>query len=205
MPHTVSILLFDAVELLDFAGPFEVFSVAGREGAFAVQAVAETTAPLRTRGGLTVTPDATLEDAPSADVLVVPGGQGARTAMHREHVLDWVRTGMETATVVLSVCTGAFILARAGLLDGCTVTTHHDGLDRLETLAPDAEVVHDRRFIDNGTIVTAAGISAGIDAALYVVARLCGTDHATATARHMEYEPTWNTTRASAASSPESP
>jgi len=187
MPRTVSILLFDEVELLDFAGPFEVFSVAGRDGAFDVQTVAETTTPIRTRGGLTVTPHGVLDEMPAADVLVIPGGQGARTAMRREAVLDWVRTGAETAEIVLSVCTGAFILARVGLLGGCTVTTHHSVLDRLAELAPDAAVVDDQRFVDNGAIVTAAGISAGIDAALHVVERLCGSAHAAATARHMEY------------------
>jgi transcriptional regulator GlxA family with amidase domain len=189
VPHTVTILIFDDVELLDVAGPFEVFSVAGREGAFDVQTVAETTNPIRTRGGLTVTPDMPLQDASAADVLVVPGGQGARTAMHRDAVLDWVRTGAETAEIVLSVCTGAFILAQAGLLSGCTVTTHHSVLDRLAELAPDAAVVDDQRFVDNDAIVTAAGISAGIDAALHVVGRLCGSAHAAATARHMEYTP----------------
>jgi transcriptional regulator GlxA family with amidase domain len=187
VPQTVAILLFNNVELLDFAGPFEVFSVAGRKGAFDVQTVAETMVPIRTRGGLTVTPDASLDATPKADVLVIPGGQGARMAMQREAVLNWVRTGATTAEVVLSVCTGAFILARAGLLSGCTVTTHHSVLDRLTELAPEATVVDDQRFIDNGTIVTAAGISAGIDAALHVVGRLCGSAHAAATARHMEY------------------
>jgi transcriptional regulator GlxA family with amidase domain len=187
MPHTVAILLFDDVELLDFAGPFEVFSVAGREGAFDVQTVAETTDPILTRGGLTVTPDASLDATPKADVLVLPGGQGARTAMQREAVLNWVRAGAETAEIVLSVCTGAFILARAGLLGGCAATTHHSVLDRLAELAPDATVVDDQRFVDNGAIVTAAGISAGIDAGLHVVERLCGSAHAAATARHMEY------------------
>lgn len=188
MSRTVAILLFDEVELLDFAGPFEVFSIAGRDGAFDVQTVAEATAPIHTRGGLTVTPHVVLDTAaPAADVLIVPGGQGARAAMRREAVLDWVRTGAETAEVVLSVCTGAFILARAGLLSGCTVTTHHSVLGRLAELAPDATVVDDRRFVDNGAIVTAAGISAGIDAALHVVGRLCGSAHAAATARHMEY------------------
>lgn len=200
--RTVHVLIFDDVELLDFAGPFEVFSVAGRDGAFDVHAVAESTAPIRTRGGLTVTPDATLAGAPDADVLVVPGGQGARTAMHRADVLDWARTGAKTAEVVLSVCTGAFILARAGLVGGSTVTTHHGGLERLSELAPDAQVVGDRRFIDNGAIVTAAGISAGIDAALHVVARLCGAAHAEATARHMEYTSSAWTAEASSDASP---
>lgn len=190
MPRTVALVLFDAVELLDFAGPFEVFSVAGREGQYDVHAVAETTAPIRTRGGLTLTPGIALGEAPPADVLVVPGGQGARTAMHRPALLDWIQAGAERADVVLSVCTGAFILARAGLLDGCTATTHRTGLDRLAELAPQATVVDDQRFVDNGTIVTAAGISAGIDAALHVVARLSGPDHAARTAQHMEYEST---------------
>lgn len=189
VPRTVAILLFDAVEVLDFAGPFEVFSVAGRDGAFDVRTVAETTAPICTRGGLTVTPDAALEAGPAPDVLVVPGGQGARTAMHRDAVLNWVRAGAASAEVVLSVCTGAFILARAGLLKGRTATTHFSVLDRLGELAPGAEVVRGRRFIDNGPVVTAAGISAGLDAALHVVGRLAGTAHAEATARHMEYTP----------------
>ena len=192
---TVAILLFDDVELLDFAGPFEVFSVAGREGAFDVYTAAVTAAPLSTRGGLTVTPDYALSDAPPADILVIPGGQGARTAMHRDDVLAWVKAGTETAAIVLSVCTGAFILARAGLLDGCTVTTHHSVLDTLADLAPNATVVGDRRFVDNGHIVTAAGISAGIDAALHVVERRCGTNYARSTAQHMEYSAQQDLTR----------
>ena len=188
MSRTVSILLFDDVELLDFAGPFEVFHVAGRDGAFEVCTVAQEAAPIRTRGGLTVTSDAALADAPVTDVLVVPGGQGSRAAMHSEAVLKWVRAGASHAEVVLSVCTGALILARTGLLDGLTVTTHHSALDLLAECAPNAEVVRDQRFVDNGQVVTAAGISAGIDAALHVVSRLCGADHAASTARHMEYE-----------------
>ena len=187
VPNVVAILLFDEVELLDFAGPFEVFSVAGRDGAFEVCTVAETISPIRTRGGLTVTPDYALEDAPRANILVIPGGQGARTAMHRDDVLHWVRTRAETAEVVLSVCTGALILARAGLLAGCTVTTHRDALGALADLAPGATVVDDHRFVDNGAIVTAAGISAGIDGALHLVERRCGTNYAHETAQHMEY------------------
>lgn len=184
---TVAILLFDDVELLDFAGPFEVFSVAGRDGAFAVYTAASTTAPISTHGGLTVTPDYAVADAPPADILVVPGGQGARATMHQKDVLTWVHEEAARASVVLSVCTGAFILAQAGLLDGCAVTTHHSALDQLANLAPRAEVTQDRRFVDNGPIVTAAGISAGIDAALHVVERLKGAAAARATAQYMEY------------------
>ncbi len=187
MPRTVHILLFEAVEVLDFAGPFEVFTAAGRDGAFTVRTVAESTDPLRATGGLTVTPDLALDDAPSAEVLVVPGGSGARTAMHRTGVLDWIRAAAPEAEVVLSVCTGALILARAGLLDGLSATTHHTALDSLVDLAPETNVVSDRRFVDNGAVVTAAGVAAGLDAALHIVWRLSGDARATDTARYMEY------------------
>ena len=187
MPHTVAILLFEDVELLDFAGPHEVFSVAGRDGTFEVYTVAEQTEPLRTRGGLTVVPDRSLEALGTPDVFVIPGGQGARTAMRSTPVLDAVREASATADVVLSVCTGAFILAAADLLDECRATTHHSVLDDLADLAPNTEVVTNQRFVDNGPIVTAAGISAGIDAALHVVERLEGRSLAETTARHMEY------------------
>jgi transcriptional regulator GlxA family with amidase domain len=187
MPRTVHILLFDAVEVLDFAGPFEVFAAAGRDGAFTVRTVAESTNPIRATGGLTVTPDLALDDAPPAEVLVIPGGTGARTAMHQSAVLDWIRAAAPEAEVVLSVCTGALILARAGLLDGRTATTHHTALDALADLAPKTSVVADRRFVDNGSVVTAAGVAAGIDAALHIVRRLAGDAHAEDTARYMEY------------------
>lgn len=188
----VAILIFDDVEVLDFAGPFEVFSVAGREvsgreGAFAVYTVAETTAPIQGRGGLAVVPAHTFETAPVADVVVVPGGWGARAAMRNEAIGRWVLAQTSTADVVLSVCTGALILGAAGLLDGLPVTTHASALHLLSEVAPAADVRAGERYLDTGAIVTAAGISAGIDAALHVVARLTGEDHAAATARHMEY------------------
>ena len=187
MPHTVAILLFEEVELLDFAGPFEVFSVAGREGAFDVYTVAERTEPLRTRGGLTVVPDRALANLGKPDVFVLPGGQGARTAMRRDAVLKAARDASAHAEMVLSVCTGALILAAADLLDGPRATTHHSVLDDLAEMAPGTEVVANQRFVDTGSIVTAAGISAGIDAALHVVGRLEGHSLAQTTARHMEY------------------
>ena len=175
--------------MLDFAGPFEVFGVTGkRENAspFHVVTVAERPGVVRARNGLAVTPTHAFADCPEPDVLVVPGGYGTRREMHNERVVDWIRAMAKGAEVTLSVCTGALLLARAGLLDGLEVTTHHGALDLLAATAPRAAVRADRRFIDNGRIVTSAGISAGIDAALHVVARLLGQSQARETATYME-------------------
>lgn len=189
--RTVGILLFDDVEVLDFAGPFEVFSVAGRRDGlelFRVLTVAEAPRPILTRGGLSVNPHHDLEDAPPLDLLVVPGGFGTRREMHNERLVAWVRERVAGAEATLSVCTGALILGRAGLLDGKDVTTHHGALDLLRETAPAARVHPDRRVLDNGALVVAAGISAGIDAALHLVGRLHGVQVARETARYMEYD-----------------
>jgi transcriptional regulator GlxA family with amidase domain len=187
----VAVLLFDDVEVLDFAGPFEVFGVTGkRENAtpFSVFTVAEEHGIVRARNGLNVAPTHSFADCPPPDVLVVPGGYGTRREMHNELVIDWIRSQAPRAEVILSVCTGALLLARAGLLTGLEVTTHHDALDLLAKTAPDTIVRADQRFIDNGRIVTSAGISAGIDAALHVVGRLLGEGLARETAAYMEYD-----------------
>jgi transcriptional regulator GlxA family with amidase domain len=189
--RTVAVLLFDDVEVLDFAGPFEVFGVTGkRQNAtpFSVITVAEHHGIIRARNGLAVSPTHSFADCPPPDVLVVPGGYGTRREMHNELVIDWIRSQAASAEVVLSVCTGALLLARAGLLAGLEVTTHHGALDLLATTAPDAVVRADQRFVDNGRIITSAGISAGIDAALHVVARLLGEAQARETAAYMEYD-----------------
>jgi transcriptional regulator GlxA family with amidase domain len=177
--------------VLDFAGPFEVFGVTGkRDNAtpFNVFTVAEEHGIVRARNGLAVSPTHSFADCPPPDVLVVPGGYGTRREMHNELVIDWIRSQAAHAEVILSVCTGALLLARAALLSGLKVTTHHGALDLLAETAPDAVVRADRRFVDNGRIVTSAGISAGIDAALHLVGRLLGEDQARATAAYMEYE-----------------
>jgi transcriptional regulator GlxA family with amidase domain len=189
--RTVAVLLFDDVEVLDFAGPFEVFGVTGkRENAtpFNVVTVAEHHGIVRARNGLAVSPSHSLADCPPPDVLVVPGGYGTRREMHNELLIDWIRSQAARAEVILSVCTGALLLARAGLLAGLEVTTHHDALDLLAKTAPDAVVRADQRFIENGRIITSAGISAGIDAALHVVGRLLGEAPARETAAYMEYD-----------------
>jgi len=178
-PRTVAILLFEGVELLDFAGPAEVFIVAAEGKAFRVVTVAATRAPLRTMGGVTVTPDATYADAPVADVLVVPGGDMRSVGPDGR---AWLRRAAADAGIVMSVCMGAFLLAEAGLLDGIPATTHRWGLERLRKQAPRCEVLGDRRFVDAGRVVTTAGVTAGIDGALHVVGRLLGADAARWTA-----------------------
>lgn len=191
MTQNVAIFIFDNAEALDFCGPFEVFaatrSPADNSRPFAVFTVAEHDAPVAARNGLVVYPNHTFASCPQPDILVIPGGYGARQQIRNPHALDWVRSRARHAQIVLSVCTGAFILAQAGLLDGLAATTHHSSFDTLEELAPRTTVVRGQRYVDNGKIITSAGISAGLDAALHVVARLLGAEQARWTAQHMEY------------------
>jgi transcriptional regulator GlxA family with amidase domain len=189
-PLSLAILLFDDVELLDFCGPYEVFSVANRlidGSAFEVFTVAEEVTPVTTSNGLSVNPNYTLEHCPKADLLLIPGGIGTRQQLKNEPLIKWIREKAGSAKLVLSVCTGALLLAESKLLKGLDVTTHHVAYDLLRELVPDATVHEDRRYIDNGKIVTSAGIAAGIDMSLHVVSRLHGAEVAAATARHMEY------------------
>ena len=183
--RTVAILLFEGVELLDFAGPAEVFIVAAEGKAFRVVTVAETTEPLKTMGGVTVKPDFTFEKAPTADIVVVPGGNtGAVGKAGRE----WLKKASADAEVTLSVCFGAFLLADVGLLDGVEATTHHWAVERLKVAAPKCKVVTGKRFVDSGKVVTTAGVTAGIDGALHVVERLLGKEAVRWTAEEwMEY------------------
>src|ERR1051326_595965 len=187
----VAIVIFDDVEVLDFCGPFEVFSVTGaRQGRkpFVVHTVAEDKRTIVARGGLRVEPDHTFDDCPSAEILLVPGGYGTRREMNNPRMLAWVKDKAANAELVLSVCSGALILGKAGLLDGLTATTHHRALDELRAISPRINVDAARRFVDNGSVIVSAGISAGIDMSLYVVSRLLGRDQAADTARYMEYE-----------------
>ncbi len=188
--RTVGILIFDDVEVLDFCGPFEVFSVAGREvapGAFAVFTIGRSLDRVTARNGLSVNPKTTLDAAPVIDLLLVPGGMGTRPLMHDATLIEWIRQRAAAAELVLSVCTGALLLAKAGVLDGLSATTHHGALDLLRETARHTTVRDDARFVDNGRVITSAGIAAGIDMSLHVVGRLLGMETAVATARHMEY------------------
>lgn len=188
--RNIAILLFDEVEVLDFAGPFEVFSVAARINGepplLHVYTVAQHS-PVITRGGLSVTPHYALADCPRPDILLVPGGWGTRPLLHDAALLSWIARQAEGVELLLSVCTGSLLLGKAGLLDGLRATTHHSAFALLREHAPAAAVVEDERFVDNGRVITSGGISAGIDMALHVVGRLFGAEHARATAAHMEY------------------
>lgn len=190
MKKNVAILVFDEVEVLDFAGPFEVFAVAdelGQHTVFHTFTLALKPGTVRARNGLKIVPDYTLENCPLPHVLVVPGGAGTRPLLQMPALLEWLRTKARSAEVVMSVCTGALVLARAGLLDGLDATTHHECLAELRAQGPAVRVHENTRFTDNGKILTSAGISAGIDCALHVVGRLLGGAAADDTARYMEY------------------
>jgi transcriptional regulator GlxA family with amidase domain len=178
--RSVAILVFDDVEVLDFAGPHEVFSVAGELGEgrpFSVFSVGPTGAPVAGRGGLTVVPTYGLDDAPPADVLVVPGGAGTRRLLHDERVLAWVRERAAEVELLVSVCTGSLVLGAAGLLQRRPATTHHDAFAELREISPTTEVVRGQRFVRSSErVLTSAGVSAGIDASLHVVQQLVGQD-----------------------------
>lgn len=189
--RTVAVLIFDNVEVLDFAGPFEVFGVAGGRGnqrLYEVFTVAQFAGPVMARNALSVNPHYTFDTMPHADILVIPGGFGARRQKLCLPVLEFVRQRAQAAQCVLSVCSGALILAKAGLLQGLQATTHRGALGELTLDEPTCTVWPDARVVDNGKIITSAGISMGIDASLYLVAKQHGLDAAWETATYMEYD-----------------
>ncbi len=185
LPKTIAFYLQDGVEVLDFAGPMEVFAYAG----YKVFTVSATQDPIKSQGILTVTPDYSIENAPEADILAFFGGNST-TVIKNRAVIDWVKQ-QDAVQYYFSVCTGAFVLAEAGILDGKTATTFHNALDNLENRYPKVNVQRNVRFVDNGTVITTAGISAGIDGALHLVAKLKGVNTAKRTAYYMEYD-NWN-------------
>jgi transcriptional regulator GlxA family with amidase domain len=181
--------------VLDFCGPFEVFSVTRlgvprqREepSPFDVFAVAETAAPITTTGKLCVLPQHSFETCPPLDLLVVPGGWGTRREVGNARTVEWITKQAKSAKLTTSVCTGSFLLAKAGLLAGKRATTHWASLDRMRATFPDVMVEDGLHWVEDGTVLTSAGIAAGIDLALIVVAKLFGDAVARATAKHMEY------------------
>jgi transcriptional regulator GlxA family with amidase domain len=188
---TVGILIFDGVEVLDFCGPFEVFASAttlgvdtDRVALFRVVTIAEEDRVITCNGGLLVQPMATMAQHPPLDILLVPGGD---VPHGNARVLAWIRQQDQVTRLTTSVCTGAFLLAESGLLHEHRATTHWTGIEALRRQYPTATVLGDVRFVDEGHIVTAAGVSAGIDMSLHVVSRLFGSQVAAQTARDMEY------------------
>ena len=191
----VGILVFKDVEVLDFCGPFEVFSATRLEddkrreepSPFNVFLVAEKKGPVVASGGLKVLPDYDFQDCPEVNILVVPGGWGSRREMNNARLLKWIIDRSRQLEILASVCTGALILGRAGLLEGRHATTHWRSLDWMQELFPKAIVEKKLHVVEEGNLITSAGISAGIDMALKVVARCFGETVARATAKHMEY------------------
>jgi transcriptional regulator GlxA family with amidase domain len=188
----IGIFLFNDVEVLDFAGPFEVFSVTAREDGskpFIVQTISETGQMIRARNGLKVYPDYSFQTMPKFDLLIIPGGLGAREReVHNKTVINWIKEQMGEVQWMASVCTGALLLAEAGLLDGLNATTHWASLTRLKEEYPQVNVVKKVKFVDEGRIITSGGISAGINMSFHLVKRLAGVKIAKETAKRMEYD-----------------
>ncbi|MCI0709649.1 MAG: DJ-1/PfpI family protein [Chloroflexi bacterium] len=188
--RNVAIFIFDDVEVLDFAGPFEVFNVTGEvinPAPFNTYTVAMSDRPVKARGSLSINPHYTIENCPQPDILLIPGGWGTRALLKEQPVLDWITMQSEKVANLLSVCTGALLLGKAGLLDGLKATTHHDAFDLFRQIAPETTVIEDQRFVDEGKIITSGGISAGIDMSLYVVRRLIGDEKLKLTTDEMEW------------------
>ncbi len=186
-----AILLFDDVEVLDFAGPFEVFSVTNELNDYTIlniYTVAQSSSPIIAKNGLSVNPDYELPEAPKPDLLIIPGDYGTRKLLQQPDVINWIKDNADHAEKVMSICTGALLLAKVGLLDGLKATTHYQVFDTLAELAPNTEILRNERFVDNGKIITSAGVSAGIDMSLHVIGLLYGKDDAKKTARYIEYK-----------------
>jgi transcriptional regulator GlxA family with amidase domain len=190
MALNVGIYLYDQAEVLDFSGPFEVFSTANRlvaEPVFNVFLVGETGAQIQARGGFQVNPAYGFDNHPAIDVLIVVGGVHTQELL-KPKVVDWVASVAEQAKLVASVCTGAFLLAQAGVIEQETVTTHWEDIADLRRDFPSLNVVENTPWVDQGRLVTSAGISAGIGMSLHLVSRLHSLELATRTARQMEFD-----------------
>jgi transcriptional regulator GlxA family with amidase domain/YHS domain-containing protein len=186
-PIPVAFLISDGAVVIDFCGPWEVFQdvmiPSRKDMPFRLYTVAETKKPIRTSGGMQIVPDYTIADAPAAKVMVIPAQSEPSPA-----VLDWIRKSSKTTDVTMSVCTGAFVLAKTGLLDGKSATTFHSAFTSFEMQFPKIELKRGVRFVENGNLATAGGLSSGIDLALRVVERYYGREVAAKTAYNMEYQ-----------------
>jgi len=188
----LGIVLFDDVEELDAVGPWEVLAFWTRTfpgDGFAVSCLSRHGGAVRCAKGLTIMAHHSFADAPSLEVLLHPGGQGTRPLLRDDAHLAWVRRQRENVPLMTSVCTGSLVYAAAGLLRGRPATTHWASLDLLAELDPTIDVRSDDRYVDDGDVVTSAGVSAGIDMALHLVARLAGTERAGQVRRGIDYAP----------------
>lgn len=186
----VGIFLFDNVELLDFAGPYEVFSVTSELNdyrLFKVFTITQNGTTIKTVNGLKVMPDYSFKNHPRIDILIIPGGVGTKNELNKQPVLLWIRQNYETSKTTVSVCSGARLLGKLGLLDNLESITHHEVIPHLQEIAPKTIIKNEKRFIDSGKVMTSAGISAGIDLSLYLVEKLCGEEIKNKTIAYMEY------------------
>ena len=189
--RNTAFFIFDDVEVLDFTGPYEIFSRANElndNSLFNIYTVALSKIPVLTKYELSINPDYDLTASPKPDLLIIPGGFGTRNLLHNALALNWINESAKNAEKVISVCTGALLLAKTGLLDGLKATTYHTAFDELAKLLPNTEIMKNTRFVDNGKILTSAGVSAGIDVSLYVIKQLFGKIQAQKTADSIEYE-----------------
>ena len=187
-PLRLAVLLFPGVQIIDYTGPWEVFGQAfvHNHPAFEIYSVAQASGPITTAMGMSVNAKYTFADAPAPDVMLLPGGN-VPPQLENAAVMSWIRDSARGAKVVFSVCNGAFFLAKAGLLDGLEATTFAALIPQLEKAAPKTKIRRDRRFVDNGKVVTAAGLSSGIDGALHVIEKLYGRGQAEVVATNLEY------------------
>ena len=195
-PIITAVVLFRHVELLDFAGPINVFTAARTdnrpwfetESPFDVWTVAERREPIEVWGGTIVIPRATLDEVPTPRLLLVPGGWGTRSEVNNERLVGWIADTAKKAELVTSVCTGSFMLAQAGLLRGKSATTHWASIDRMRRTYPDVDVKEEVPYVEDGNVITSAGILNGVELALYIVERFLGQEAAPRTARHLEFD-----------------
>jgi len=189
--YNIGILVFDDVEVLDFAGPFEVFTVTAelmKYNFIEVFTVAEEKTLIKAKNGLKIMPEYAFNQHPEISILIIPGGFGTRKLLHRTSVKEWLEQVDNRSLIMASVCSGALILGRFGYLDGLECTTHHDVVEELKILAPLTKVLEEERFIDSGTkIMTSAGVATGIDLSLYIVKKLLGHKVCDNTMKYMEY------------------
>lgn len=187
----LGIVIFNDVEVLDFAGPFEVFSVTNEKNnneLLDVILVSAGEINVVAKNGLKIVADSTINQIIHLDILLIPGGQGARLLVHNLEFIEWVKSVSNQSELILSVCTGALILAKAGILDGLKATTHHQAYGELRELITNTEIVEEGlRYVDNGIVITSGGISAGIDMSFHVIDRLFGKEITEKTADYMEY------------------
>lgn len=188
--YNVGIFLFNDIELMDFAGPYEVFSVTSELNnyeLFNVFTVSQKGRDIKSVNGLRILPDYSFNNHPPIDILIIPGGVGTKSEMQKEEVLDWIKRNYESSEITMSVCSGARLLGKLGLLDDLECTTHHEVIEHLQEIAPKAIIRENKRFVDNGRLLTSAGISAGIDLSLYIVEKIYGADITNKTIVYMEY------------------